>query len=108
MIKKIFLFVLICTIVVNLFPKSAVAIVTDTKLELYASDGTLLASNDDGGYSRNALISYEVEAFLRLRGGMKNETMELETNNPDGADLAYCYHLCYTHAVWIDKLLIRA
>ena len=29
MIKKIFLFVLICTIVVNLFPKSAVAVVTD-------------------------------------------------------------------------------
>ena len=53
-------------------------------------DGTLLASNDDGGYSRNALISYEVEAFLRLRGGMKNETMELETNHPDVADLACC------------------
>lgn len=28
-------------------------------------DGTLLASNDDGGYSLNALISYEVEAYLQ-------------------------------------------
>lgn len=34
----------------------------DTKLELYSASGTLLASNDDSGYSLNALIRYYTSA----------------------------------------------
>lgn len=34
----------------------------DTKLELYSESGTLLASNDDGGYSLNAYICYNTNA----------------------------------------------
>lgn len=41
----------------------------DTMLSLYDSSGNLVASNDDSGYSRNALISYSVnaESWYKLR-----------------------------------------
>ena len=43
----------------------------DTKMELYSSTGTLLASNDDGGYGTNAFIRYDCQAnteyTIRLR-----------------------------------------
>lgn len=43
----------------------------DTKIELYSSSGTLLASDDDDGYSLNSLISYycstNVEYKIRVK-----------------------------------------
>ena len=39
----------------------------DTKLELYSAGGTLLASNDDGGYSYNALMNYNVSANTQYK-----------------------------------------
>ncbi len=39
----------------------------DTKLELYSASGALLASDDDDGYSSNALLSYNFTAGVQYK-----------------------------------------